>query len=167
MEKNKRPDHLQLFYTILFNLFLIALIFVSFFFSIVKCGDIDKLFFFLFSSWILFFLTMYCLIKFSTPRFFKAIKDKRMILAEGRATEDKGVYLAVESKRMILALLFARSLVFWGVISFIMSMILSLLIVGTMCGCERMLFPAGTYAFGMSTFSIGYSFMKAYKQIER
>ena len=117
---------------------------ISFFFRTVKCGDIDKLGSFLLASWVLFFLTIYGLVRFSAPRFFRAI----------------------EGKEMVLDPIFAKYLVFWGVISFIIAMILSASIVGTMCGCLEMFFPAGTYAFAISSFSIGYGFMKAYQQLE-
>ena len=128
-----------LFHIVLFNIFLFLLLIASFFFRLEKCVDPGKLGSFLLLSWTAFFITTFFLIKYAKSRFSRDITEEKLHRFQP----------------------FGKSLVVWGVAAFIISMIVSVEIVGTLCGCVVILFPYGTFTFAIASLSTGYGFIRS------
>jgi len=128
-----------LFHIVLFNIFLFLLLIASFFFRLEKCVDPGKVGLFLLLSWTAFFITTFFLVKYAESRFSRDITEEKLHRFQP----------------------FGKSLVVWGVVAFIISMIVSVEIVGTLCGCVVISFPYGTFTFAIASLSTGYGFIRS------
>jgi len=130
-----------LLHIVLFNIFLFLLLIASFFFRLEKCVDPGKLGSFLLLSWTAFFITTFFLVKYAKSRFSRDMTEEKMHRFQP----------------------FGKSLVVWGVVAFIISMIVSAAIVGTLCLCSCVVisFPYGTFTFAITSLSTGYGFIRA------